>query len=296
MKIAFVGASGYGNVGDNSYPLVFQQQLPGHDLIFYNSDLPTELPADVKLVVLGGGGILYNSRMERETDESMHFKYMKFYMDWAIAHGIPLGVLSCGFQFAPGQGPSNIGALTPWIPYLKRALFLTLRSPTCASVAAELTGRMDCHFFPDAAYLLQPSGEQPPTGRKSLIIVPAGAVNARDPFIKHFIRLFDTRHYDHVWLSMGAAVDDAPLLADTQRAYPHVKVIEQPTPQEAVEWIARANFVMTGRYHGLIFARNSSVPYYVPQDSPYKILSEDLSANPAKAAGHFEVLRSAMSL
>src|SRR5882757_7801435 len=141
MKIAFVGASGYGNVGDNSYPLVFQQHLPGHELIFYNSDLPAELPSDVKLIVLGGGGIIYNSRMEPETEESEHFRYMKFYMDWAITHGIPFGILSCGFQFASGQGPSNLAALTSWVPYLKQALFVTLRSPTCVRIAEELTGR-----------------------------------------------------------------------------------------------------------------------------------------------------------
>ena len=30
MKIAFVGASGYGNVGDDTYPLVFREHLPDH--------------------------------------------------------------------------------------------------------------------------------------------------------------------------------------------------------------------------------------------------------------------------
>jgi hypothetical protein len=233
--------------------------------------------------------------MERETDESTHFRYMKFYMDWAIAHGVPLGILSCGFQFAPGQNPSCAAALTPWAPYLTKALFVTLRSPTCVRVASELTGRSDCHFFPDAAYLLRPGNLPPPSDRKRLVVIPAGAVNARDPFIKHFIKLFDPRHFDQVWVSMGAMVDDAPLLADTCRAYPHARVIENPSPEEALAWIAGADFVMTGRYHGLIFARVSGVPYYAPQDSPYKILSEDLSADPTRAAGHFEVLQSALA-
>ena len=127
------------------------------------------------------------------------------------------------------------------------------------------------------------------------MIIPAGAVNARDPFIRYFLKLFDGRQFDHVWLSMGATVDDAPLLADTRRALFYTKVIEQPTPEEALECVSRASFVMTGRYHGLIFARISGVPYYVPQDSPYKVLSEDLSADPSTAAGHFEVLRNAVA-
>lgn len=295
MKIAFVGASGYGNVGDNSYPLVFQQQLLGHDLIFYNSDLPAELPSDVKLIVLGGGGILYNSRMERETDESPHFRCMKFYMDWAIAHGIPFGVLSCGFQFAVGQSPSNPVALTPWVPYLKQALFLTLRSPTCFKVAAELTGREDSHFFPDAAYLLRPTRPQASPPKKSLVIVPTGGVHPGDSLVQHFTRLFHRERFDHIWMSMGAMVDDAVILKDTRRIYPKATIIESPTPSEALETIADAHFVITGRFHGLIFARSSGVPFYAPQESPYKIKSEDFSADPAAAAGHFEVLRAVMA-
>jgi hypothetical protein len=295
MKIAFVGASGYGNVGDNTYPLVFKQQLPEHELIIYNSDLPSELPSDVKLVVLGGGGILYNSRMEREADESPHFRCMKFYMDWAIAHHLPFGILTCGFQFAPGQSPSNSAALTPWVPYLKQALFLTLRSPTCVQVAADLTGRSDCHFFPDAAYLLRPTNPPAPSHRRSLVIVPTGQVHPGDSLVQHFTRLFHRDHFDHFWMSMGAMVDDAVILKDTRRIYPKATIIESPTPSEALEKIASAHFVITGRFHGLIFARGAGVPFYVPQDSPYKIKSEDFSADPARAAGHFEVLRTALA-
>lgn len=295
MKIAFVGASGYGNVGDNTYPLVFKQQLPEHELAFYNSDLPVELPCDVKLVVLGGGGIIYNSRMDRETDESPHFRCMKFYMDWAITHSVPFGILSCGFQFAVGQSPSNAVALTPWVPYLKQAIFLTLRSPTCVKLAAELTGRSDCHFFPDAAYLLRAPQQQKPSQRKSLVIVPTGQVHPGDSLVQHFIRLFHQAHYEHIWMSMGAMVDDAVILKDTRRIYPNATIIESPTPLEALDYIARAHFVISGRYHGLIFARSSGVPFYVPQEAPYKIKSEDLSVDFAAAAGHFEVLRAAMA-
>jgi hypothetical protein len=75
MKIAFVGASGYGNVGDDTYPLVFAQQLPEHELVIYNSDLPTALPDDLALLVLGGGGILYNNPKDGPADaESSHFR------------------------------------------------------------------------------------------------------------------------------------------------------------------------------------------------------------------------------
>ena len=294
MKIAFVGAGGYGNVGDDTYPLVFKEHLPDCDLVFYNSDLPTELPHDLKMLVLGGGGLLYNSAMVPASAESDHFRAMKFYMDRAEAMGIPWGVSSCGFQFPTRCGPEHPETLVPWVPYLRRAEFLTLRSPACAEFARQIAGREDCRFFPDAAYLFRPQ-EMPPRGERTLVIVPAGAVNARDMFIQHFIRLFESEGFRQEWVSMGSHFDDDPLIADARRKYPHATIVEEPAPREALERIARAGFVMTGRYHGMIFARNGGVPFYVPQDSPHKIVHENYEADPARAVGHIEVLREAIA-
>jgi hypothetical protein len=41
----------------------------------------------------------------------------------------------------------------------------------------------------------------------------------------------------------------------------------------------------------MIFARIHRVPFMTPVDSPYKIRMEDLNADIADAAGHFDVLR-----
>jgi exopolysaccharide biosynthesis predicted pyruvyltransferase EpsI len=59
----------------------------------------------------------------------------------------------------------------------------------------------------------------------------------------------------------------------------------------AFETIARSRFVITGRYHGMIFARIHRVPFITPVDSPYKIRMENLETDMSAAAGHFEVLR-----
>lgn len=291
MKIAFVGASGYGNVGDDTYPLVFRQHLAEHELVFFNSDLPPDLPSDIRLLVLGGGGILYNSRMEPPAAESPHCARMKFYLERAKALGIPWGISSCGFQFAQGQDWRNPAALEPWRPWLSEARFLTLRSPVCARIAAQLTGRTDCHFFPDAAYLFAGKNPKPRKPKPALTIVPAGVINPVNHLARHFIKLFASLGWQQVWLSMGSAMDDDMLMVDAVREYPDARIIRRSSPAAAWEQIAASSFVLTGRYHGMVFARSCGIPFFVPESSPHKIVHEDFTADPAAAIGHVEVLR-----
>ncbi len=58
MSINIVGASGYGNMGDEIYPLLFKKYLPEYTLVIKNSDAPRCLTDDCQFLVLGGGGLL----------------------------------------------------------------------------------------------------------------------------------------------------------------------------------------------------------------------------------------------
>ena len=291
MKIAFVGASGYGNIGDDTYPLVFRAHLPEHELVFFNSDLPPELPRDIDLVVMGGGGVIYNGISE-PGEESPHFPCMKFYLESAVTAGIPFGFLSCGFQFRDQLERLCAQDLTPWQPYLKQARFITVRSPNCARIANELGARSDAAFFPDAAYLFAPNAEAEVQKQNMLTIVPAGTVNATDQFLCHFIKPFRSIGWRIVWLRMGAAIDDDALLQEARELFPDSVIVNDVTPADAFRQIASSRFVMSGRYHGMVFARRSGVPFYVPTDAPYKIRREDLTVNHALAIGHIHTLRS----
>ncbi len=292
MKIAFVGASGYGNVGDDTYPLVFAQQLPEHELIIYNSDLPKSLPEDLEMLVMGGGGLVYNHGKESgEAMESPHFRCMKFYMDEAIRRRIPWGFLSCGFQFQFNGDEDDVSGLQPWAPYLRQAHFITLRSPRCVRIAQELSGREDVVFAPDAAYLYRPEIVTTVDDMRSITLVPAGLVNARNALINHYLRQFAASGMSVTWLGMGAPADNDKLLAEVAESFPQAQIIASPGPQVAIETIARSRFVITGRYHGMVFARTSRVPFITPVDAPYKIRMENLEEDVRAAATHFEVLR-----
>lgn len=292
MKIAFVGASGYGNVGDDTYPLVFAQQLPEHELLFYNSDLPACLPDDIGLLILGGGGILYNNPKEGpEEAESPHFRCMKFYMDAAIARGIPWGISSCGFQFRSTREDAYAIALKPWVPYLRKAGFITLRSPNCVRIASELGERDDVLFFPDAAYLFRSDVKPPDEAPRQVTVVPAGFVNPRNDLVRQYLRQFASAGAPVTWLGMGAQVDDRQHLADAAELFPRSQIIASAGPQGAYAQIARSRLVITGRYHGLVFSRIHRVPFITSASTPYKITHEDLEADVAGAAGHLDVLR-----
>ncbi|WP_395735743.1 polysaccharide pyruvyl transferase family protein [Prosthecobacter sp.] len=290
MKIAFVGASGYGNVGDDTYPLVFAQHLPEHELVFYNSDLPGSLPEDVGLLVVGGGGLLHNVGAEPEDAESPHLRCMRFYMDAALERGIPWGFLSCGFQFEVHRDAAYAVALKPWVPYLQKASFITLRSRECVRIAEEISGRTDAIFLPDAAYLYRPSVDaiEKPEG---VTIVPAGLVNPCNVLMAHYLRQLAASDAPVTWLSMGAQVDDGWMLEEVVKRFPEARISAGCGPEAAWRQIAASRLVITGRYHGMVFARSSRVPFITPEDVPYKLRHEDFAVPMADAAGHLQVLR-----
>ena len=297
MKIAFVGASGYGNVGDDTYPLVFQKYFRKHELLFLNSDLPETLPEDISFFVFGGGGILHNAAADADgmysAELSRHFVCMQVYLDIALARGIPYGFLSCGFQF-PDESASDLSTLEPWVQYLKKAQFISLRSPECRRIAQTLTQRRDCLWYPDLGYLYHPFRQRQRRPEKRLTIVPSGAVTALDHDVQRMILYHSSVGYRIVWLGMGAAVDDAPHFAAVGKHQPAGEIIRCGSPQESVDHIRRSAYVITGRYHGMIFARSHGVPFYVPENSPHKIRSEALTAAPEAAAGHVETLLRAL--
>src|SRR6186713_605041 len=181
VKLAFIGASGYGNTGDDTYPLVLREQLAEHELIFHNSDLPAELPSDLDAVILGGGGLVYNSGVTPASAESHHFQCMRHYMHWAKQRGIPWGFLSCGVQLRREHEGHVSEVLAPWIPWLREARFITLRSKACVDVVAKITGRGDIHQFPDLAYLFRPPSPKA-TGQRIITFVIGGLINPREAF------------------------------------------------------------------------------------------------------------------
>ncbi|MCH7726601.1 MAG: hypothetical protein IH991_09005, partial [Planctomycetes bacterium] len=197
MKIAFVGASGYGNIGDDMYPLVLREHFPNHELLFFNSDLPDPLPDDLGLLVLGGGGLIYDSpRLPA------HFQYMRFYMNAARERGIPWGFIGCGLQLRRTDDGYDIGALEPWIQYLSTADFLTVRSAKCVEIISKLTGHNRAVYFPDLGYLFNPIDARSQVRQKRITLIPAGGLTTSNKAVCHLIEPFLSVGYELVVMGM----------------------------------------------------------------------------------------------
>ena len=100
-RILIAGASGYGNIGDDTYREVFKHHFgEKYDLLFCNSDLPGQQHPkfpECDAVVLGGGGLLYAF--------PDHFDKMVWYLKGAMRCKIPYALISVGYQFKPlGSG------------------------------------------------------------------------------------------------------------------------------------------------------------------------------------------------
>ena len=128
------------------------------------------------------------------------------------------------------------------------------------------------------------------------MLTNAGLVNPKNALINHYHRLFDSIRQPVTWLSMGAQVDDGWMLDEVALRFPRAQIIAGPGPAEAVKQIAASRLVITGRYHGMVFARTSGVPFLTPIDNPHKIRSEDLSLDMSSAIGHIETLRRFMPM
>ncbi len=289
MKIAIVGASGYGNVGDDAYRELLQHYLTHHECRFFNSDLPARFPADFDAIIFGGGGLIYCSTNPHLVS---HFSYMQWYMDEAIRQKIPWGFLSCGIQVARLGNGYDWKSLIPWKPCLQRADFLTVRSETDAAILGQLTGRNDIRFFPDLCYLAGEAWGRPSANAdKYVLLIPTSFHDVRSRAVSESIAKAEDAGCALVICNFGAERDDLPAIDRCRKALPRARVVLNPTPRDAFHLVCGAKWVVSGRYHGIIFARAAGVPCCAPANGPYKIREDPSHVSFQEARQHLEILR-----
>lgn len=293
-RILFVGASGYGNVGDDAYVMLYRRNLGGHKIMVCNSDLPSALP-DCDLVIIGGGGLLHVAHE--------HLDKMTWYLRQAETRGIPYGFSSVGFQYDPRVlGVSwQTEKVAVWQPWLAKAKFITVRSPKDRE-KMESFGAVS-EYFPDLCYLMRdliPSDLV--CDPKRLVLIPGAGVfrydaNAtsmpalQEACIQRFVAGWQLVGGNLQVVRMGAPVDTVIHLKRLRALYKNVPVYEAGDPKECLRLIAGAGQVLSGRYHGMLFARCAGVPCWTAPLAPWKIMSEDAHVDPGAAVGHLETIR-----
>ncbi len=283
-RVALIGAWGYGNVGDDAYLMVWRHYFPDVEFSIHNSDAPRTCP-DADLYLFGGGGIVFDNG-------TAHFEYMNTYVQEARRRGIPYAFLSVGVQIRVNIG--NVAeaacfeeALHRWTPVLKGAEFITVRD-TRSCLELQRRG-VSASQHPDLCYLI-------PGMRESyahfVTVIPGPGVSMA---FRDFRQVLEHRLQEGgglVLLNTGASHDDC-LLDDLAAEYPVLFSIRSgyATPALARDVIRSSRVVLTGRYHGLVFARAAGKDYWIPPVArPLKIAVEDLAADPAEAIRHIERL------
>jgi len=293
IKIAYVGACGYGNIGDDIYPRIWKYEFPYINWTFYNSDLPDSLPDDTDLVLFGGGGIIY-------FNDTAHFEYMSWYIKEAKRLDIPFAFISADFQFKRKKEDKNEfdteETLDKWCPILKAAEVVHLRSLNSVKLLAER--EVKSTYTPDLAYLWRPlspylkvddsfSPQLPNSSRKDITII------ATTDFFRPTNQLFMNKLRAKIkqlgnvsrlnLINMGASGLEDERSIKLKEALEkdgttnlNLCLSDDLTPDSALQIINNSAFVFSGRYHGMILSRNCGVPYFVREDEPqYKIHSEE---------------------
>jgi polysaccharide pyruvyl transferase WcaK-like protein len=271
MKILIVGASGYGNLGDDAYKQIFAEYLNEHEILF-DSPYPDLRAVDwCDILIIGGGGLIYKN-------ESAHDKYMATYMDRALSQNKKIIFSSIGVQFKPKEKntlileENTLYNLGVWKKYLDKAALITVRSPKDKELLGNITSNTNLHYFPDLCYLIKPV-DYHLTLPNAHIFVISDLGFKRGHILKEFENIGDNPFYTVIM-----SKDDIQATNDFLNFFnlprDHYINRDNLTPGEAARIFKDAEKVMTCRYHGLIFSRAVGCKNIVNYDLRNKSLQE----------------------
>lgn len=290
LRILFAGASGYGNIGDDTYRTVIADRMQTVQCVF-DSPFPNMDAVDwADMVVIGGGGVIYDNGTD-------HFKYMSMYLDRAREQGKPFAFLSCGVQ------PKNLDAdfytkekashqLSRWASYLNDAEFITVRSREDVEILRLVCRNKNIHYAPDLGYLTRDAHE--------FIAIPRGYVVI--PTASGIL----TKEFQQKWKEMKKTDKPIHILAFSRDDEGTVRKLERElgkgeneagkvrfTPEQAVAMLRKAKEVLTCRFHGYVLARAAKVPNerITVADKRYKSRVEDREQDISNAIQHIDILK-----
>jgi hypothetical protein len=271
-QIVFVGCSGYGNIGDDTYTKVLQKYLleTEYDITFKNSDPPRNVSIHCNVLVIGPGGIIFD-------DNSSHFLYMSEYLEDAISKNIPIIFLSCGVQSLN---------LTRWKKYLDIAKLITVRSKKDKEYLESFSDNPNIHYAPDLCYLFDEYENYPDLPSEYVLFIPTHS-GGKSKFTSTFLH---TSPEKRVLLRMGS-MQDTEWRYKTWTDIGSAKVIMDVSPQTALYVVSKAAKVYTGRYHGLIFSRITGKEYETEGERLLKLNNEDRFSDMSQAYKHIELLK-----
>jgi len=312
-KILFVGASGYGNIGDNMYAEIWSKVFSEHvmkvvpDTVYVDEDgmYCISSPQDYfkpDLLVIGGGGILKN--FEKNACMMYHF-------DYAVKHNIPYVFASVGLQISDLKIVDSAYDLQKYlgpktIDILRGAQLILVRSYKDELLLRSLDIKK-VFYYTDACYMypLIANIISKRESKRYISLIPAGTCNIRIKEVKakidESLRKFPYSTLIVMnWggmsnpLKTGEEYADIHIFDEIREMYPKATILmgdglskqlqdfrygnkeirkSDLTPAVAADIINKSHIVITGRYHGYVLAKALNVPVYAPIQT-YKMIAE----------------------
>lgn len=282
MKVLMVGASGYGNVGDDAYVDVAKASWPDFEIRAVNSDHAKQAAQHVAwsdIVVMGGGGIIYCN----QTD---HFARMCDFMNAARHQHKPLAFWSVGVQLVPVKGKplrteadvlAQAAQIRPWAPYLRRARLISVRNPLDARLIEAMMPAQDERLpllvAPDVCHAYPLGFEPQPERRTYEVVIPTSLAFREVGGVEAFIAKLQGSFTEMEVLCFSRddefAVAELIHAVKTTHNFDTLRV-RSLEPAAALCVLKTARRVVTGRYHGAVLARAAGVSDIEVIDPRYK--------------------------
>jgi len=261
--ILVAGASGYGNLGDHSYRHVFANELSDEFNLIFDAPFPNkDLVDQADYLIMGGGGIIYKN-------DTAHFEYMKMYLNRALHRDIPFSFISCGVQIVKGLAKLDIKTvqdmgvqqIQDWKPFLDAADLITVRSEKDKDIIQRVSSNPETYYYPDAAYLMEGTNYSLIPPKAAVFILTPSSIK-KHPNFKTLWDKYEDEYGDNRYVLAFSTDDYRVTNAYGQIVRPggNLNSLAHLTPPEAISCLKTADRVITGRYHGRVFARAAGIP------------------------------------
>ena len=276
-KVLSISCYGYGNIGDNMYSGVFKRYLERDCNVFkirdnrmfvdseYNlSSSPPSNDWKYDALLIGGGGLLNKEKLNNSNT-------MRHYISKAMKNNKPIFIISCGIQT-----DDNFGS--DWKELWNYASLITVRSPEDKRIILKNTPKANVKYQRDLGYIAPHCGvyERIENEKTKLTMAISGPVNPSSSEVKKIIE--ETKPQEIVVMNTGARFDkDMKEWIDSAN-FPGIKTTKlygegianefnfkdnergDLNVQSTIQVINDSFLVLSGRYHGMVFARSLGIP------------------------------------
>lgn len=273
MRVLICGSTGYGNIGDdemrNILVAFLRQYFPDLEIVVTRPYPQETLVKNADFVIIGGGGLIYDWNQA-------NFDYFSDYIVYAVRHKKPVVLIGVGEQgIKSEENLLRLKLLSNYIP------LITVRQESDRKFFIDAVGIKSLERIwvaHDLAYLSKPAlvTFTPPSKKSKVMIIPGSNYNidilaSMQQFIRERKNKYDfyttvTSYEDQSWLNKLANS-----IAKKERGTRDFTFFTAPY---IAALLGEMDYVVTSRFHGIVFAVNGGCKKILGLNKSKKIVEE----------------------